>query len=107
MGAKATTAIVAVKQEIRLQEWAAQIEAQQASGMTVQQWCAENGIKEKTYYYRLRRVREQCVDSVPAIVPVSVPQRREDIRIEKNGVQIVLPADISSETLIALIHEIC
>ena len=107
MGSKATTAIVTVKQEVRLHEWAAQIEAQQASGMTVQRWCAENGINDKTYYYRLRRVREQCVESAPAIVSVPIPQQRGDIRIEKNGVPIYLPADISSETLTALIHEIC
>lgn len=34
-----TTALATVKQEVRLQEWSAQIEAQQASGQTVQQWC--------------------------------------------------------------------
>ena len=104
MGSKATAAIAAVKQEIRLQEWAAQIEAQQASGMTVQQWCAENGINVKTYYHRLRRVREQCVESVPSIVAVPLPQQSRDIRIEKNGVQISLPVDIPSGTLIALVH---
>ena len=38
------TALATVKQEVRLQEWTAQIEAQQASGLTGQQWCAENGI---------------------------------------------------------------
>ena len=88
MGSKTTTAIVTVKQELRLQEWAAQIEAQQASGQTVQQWCAENGINVKTYYHRLRRVREQCMDSVPSIVSVPHPQQSRDIHIEKNGVQI-------------------
>ena len=31
-----TTAITAVKQEVQLRDWAAQIAAQQASGMTVQ-----------------------------------------------------------------------
>ena len=31
-----TTAITAVKEEMRLRDWTAQIEAQQASGMTVQ-----------------------------------------------------------------------
>jgi len=36
-----TTAIRAIKQEVRLQEWSAQIKAQQASGMTVRQWCTE------------------------------------------------------------------
>ena len=46
-----TTAITAVKEEVRLRDWAAQIEAQQASGMTVLRWCEENGIKPKTYYY--------------------------------------------------------
>ena len=106
-GSKTTTAIVAVKQEIRLQEWAAQIEAQQASGQTVHQWCAENGINVKTYYHRLRRVREQCMDSLPSIVSVPHPQQSRDIHIEKNGVQISLPVDIPSETLIALVHELC
>ncbi len=42
-----TTAITAVKQEVQLRDWAAQIAAQQASGMTVQRWCAENGINPK------------------------------------------------------------
>ena len=45
-----TTPIRAIKQEVRLQEWSAQIEVQQASGMSVRQWCAENGIKPATYY---------------------------------------------------------
>ncbi len=102
-----TTALAAVKQEVRLQEWSAQIEAQQASGLTVQQWCAENGIKPKTYYYHLKKVREQFLDSSPAIVPLNVPQQSADIRIEKNGVQISLPVNISPDTLLALVQSLC
>lgn len=104
---EATTAITTVKKELRLQEWSAQIKAQQASGLTVQQWCAENGINAKTYYYRLRKVREQFMEDSPSIVPVSVPRSSENIHIEKNGLQISLPADISLETLLALVHELC
>ena len=47
--AEKTTVLATLKQEVRLQEWSAQIEAQQASGLTVQQWCMENGVKPKTY----------------------------------------------------------
>ncbi len=83
-----TTAITAVKQEVQHCDWAAQIEAQQASGMTVQKWCAENGINPKTYYYHLRKLREKCVVSAPTIVPINVPKRTSDIHIEKNGLQI-------------------
>ena len=54
-------AISTVKQELRLQEWSAQIEAQQSSGLTVQKWCEENGLSTKTYYYRLRRLREAAI----------------------------------------------
>lgn len=100
-------AITTVKQELRLNEWIAQVKAQQASGLTVQQWCAENGISSKTYYYRLRKVREQCVSSAHTIVPLTMPRQNKDIVIEKNDLHISLPADISSETLIALVHSLC
>ena len=92
-----TTAITAVKQEVQLRDWAAQIKAQQASGMTVQKWCAENGINPKTYYYHLRKLREKCVASAPAIVPLGVPKCSSDIHIEKNGLQISLFTGIPTE----------
>ena len=74
-----TTTITAVKQEVRLQEWSAQVEAQQASGLTVRQWCLENGIKPKTYYYHLKKVREQFLDASPSIVPLNVPRQSSDM----------------------------
>ena len=102
-----TTTLATVKQEVRLQEWSAQVEAQQASGLTVQQWCMENGVKPKTYYYHLKKVREQFLDSSPSIVPLNVPQQSADIRIEKNGLQISLPANISPDTLLTLVQSLC
>jgi len=102
-----TTAITTVKQEVQLRDWAAQIEAQKASGMTVQKWCTENGINPKTYYYHLRKLREKCITSAPAIVPLGVPKCTSGIHIEKEGLQLSLPADVSPEMLIALVHELC
>lgn len=104
---KTTTAITTIKRNVQLQEWTKQIKEQQESGMTVKAYCAQNGINLKTYYYHLRKVREQCLESEPAIVPVAVPRSTSDIRIEKNGLQISLPTDISADTLIALVHELC
>ena len=67
METESTRAISEVKQELRLREWSEQIERQQSSGMSVEQWCIENRINPKTYYYRLRRVREQCVAAQPSM----------------------------------------
>ena len=104
---KTTTAITTVKRDVQLQEWTEQVKAQQESGMTVTAYCTQNGINIKTYYYHLRKVREQCLESKQAIVPVAIQRVASDIRIEKNGLQISLPADISADTLLALVHELC
>ncbi len=54
----------AVKQMIRYQEWAAQINDRNQSGLTVRQWCEAHGIGVKTYYHRLKRVREELLDAL-------------------------------------------
>ncbi len=52
---------------------------------------------------RQREWAEQ-LEAQQAIVPVSVPQQQpSDIRIEKKGLQITLPAYIAPDTLLALV----
>lgn len=71
------TTIVAT--QYRLQEWAAQIRDCQSrpEGMSVVDWCTQNGITKGNYYYRLRRVREACLNDLmkegtsQAVVPVA------------------------------------
>ena len=63
--------IMAVKKQVRLENWAAEVESCAASGLTVQQWCRESGMSPKTYYYHLRKVRESIIESTPAIVPLN------------------------------------
>ena len=60
-----------VAMQYRLQEWAAQIKECQnrPAGMTVVSWCACNGITKADYYYRLRRVREACLETVQEKCP--------------------------------------
>jgi hypothetical protein len=69
---KTTTAITTVKRDVQLQEWTEQIKAQQESGMTVTAYCAQNGINIKTYYYRLKRMRQAVCNEIGQhdIVPV-------------------------------------
>ena len=49
---------------IRLREWAKQLEEHKRSGVPISQWCKENGIGYKTYFYRKRRVQEEILDAV-------------------------------------------
>ena len=34
------------------------------SGLTVEEWCAEKGVKAKTYYNHVRRVREEALETL-------------------------------------------
>ena len=117
---KTTSEIVTVKKKIRLQKWKQQIEEQKSSGLTVQEWCRQNGVNDKTYYYRLRQVREKCLEAraekaektseqenIQAVVPLPMKSTYGEIQIEKNGLHISLPSDIASDTLLALVGKLC
>ena len=65
-----------VAEQIRLQQWADQIRDCQnrPSDMKVDVWCQEHGITKANYYFRLRRVREACLelcDPVPSFVELT------------------------------------
>lgn len=56
--------IAMVKKEIRLAQWAEMVRNRNESGLTVTDWCKENGINLKTYYYRLKRIRQAVARSL-------------------------------------------
>lgn len=75
------TSLVAAN--VRLQDWAIQIKEcrNRPENMTVDEWCERNHITKANYYYRLRRVREACLDAmpqemVPAFVEIREPMER-------------------------------
>ena len=86
-----------VAQQTRLNQWAQQIQVcnNRPQGMTVDDWCLENGITRANYYWRLRKVREALLsvgDLAPTFVelkePVPVPSVSESVK-EENSSDIV------------------
>ena len=95
-----------------------------ASGKKVGDWCDENGINISTYYKRLYVVRSELIEESEnqRIVPVSVSAAVSDasnsviadtvkecscedkIMIRRNGIEIELPQNISSDTIFALLR---
>lgn len=67
--------IIHVKNEYRRQRWTELIRQRQESGMTVAGFCETNGLKAKTYYYWLRKLREEACRQ--AVVAVPMPPEHE------------------------------
>lgn len=44
------------------------------SGLSVKNWCAERGIPEHVYYYRLRKLRQAACDTLQQAQPVQLAE---------------------------------
>ena len=60
--------IAIVKKQVMEAEWAERIRHCRESGLTVAEWCRQNSINPKTYYYHLRKIRKEICEQIP--VPV-------------------------------------
>lgn len=70
-----------VAEQCRIQSWAMQIKDCQnrPKNMTVDEWCLQNNITKANYYYRLKRVRQTCLDSMestPTFVELPAPETK-------------------------------
>ncbi len=59
---------IMAKQE-RLEKWTARITACRSRGITVREWCRENGLSEKSYYYWQRRLFDTLSQQQKAAQP--------------------------------------
>lgn len=95
--------VTLVKQEIRAVKWAEQVQACQSSGIPAAQWCRENGINLKTYYYHLQKVREKACEQIPVAI-TSLPEKNESSVTVRNANG--LTAEIADGTSAATIEAV-
>lgn len=99
---------------IRIQQWTAVFKAKAASGLTVDEYCEQNGISRNAYYYWLRRARNAALEHTQTtFVELNVPTDEAALQassmahsfmpqltIEKNGFVISLDSHTPKELLI-------
>ena len=98
--------------QMRHRSWMEDYAQQQESGLTVKAWCQEKGIAQKTFYYRLRVLREEAcgllnseqdkpvTERTPEFVRVGMPKAAGDssgIKIKLDSAEISISPDASSE----------
>ena len=101
-----------VATQMRHRSWMEDYARQQESGLTVKAWCQEKGITQKTFYYRLRVLREEAcslinmepnkpaVKQEPEFVRVDLPKTvgaSSGIRIKLDSAEISISPDASNE----------
>lgn len=61
--------VTQAKTLFRREQWIKIIAECQASGLPVKTWCTQNGLKEQSYYYYLKKMRKQEIDKLPVLIP--------------------------------------
>lgn len=100
--------VLAVRNEYRAQNWAMVIQKCSSSGLTNREFCRQRGISEKSYYYWLRKLRDQVLEAEePRLVQLSPEERTKDIlQIHYRGAELCLPGAVDLEALTALLPSI-
>ena len=90
-----------VARQLRLQQWADDIRdcANRPSGTTVAQWCDDHGVKKSVYYWRLRAVRNACIDSVAS---ADLSQMDDPDEIDTSFVELSPPVQHPDKTSVQI-----
>ena len=112
--------IMEIRQQVRLNQWSAMVQEREDSGLSVKAFCKQAGIATKTYYYRLRRLREatirqaqsgavQATMSQPELVPYTPPTglasepAPQNIVIKTSSTTVEIPVNTSPEVVVAAV----
>lgn len=81
--------VTLVKNQVRAEQWRELIQVCQSSGQTVVNWCQQNDINTKTYYYWLRKLRKQELPMLE--IPVPIAEQPKPVAFKKLEVDTPLP----------------
>lgn len=99
---------LAIRDEYRAQSWAMAIQECNTSGLSNREFCRQRGISEKSYYYWLRKLRNQIAEATaPQLVqlePIRVAS--EDLCIQYRGAELKLPGNVDIDAIAAILRSI-
>jgi len=96
--------VLAVRDEYRLQEWAQIHRRCRESGLSNREFCRQNGIAEKTFYYWLKRLRETAVETQPQLVALEDVASDDMIHIRFGTAVLELPAKTDAAAITSLLQ---
>ena len=100
--------VLAVRDEYRTQVWAMLIQECNNSGLTKREFCRQQGISEKSFYYWLRKLRSQMAEAAgPQLVQLDPAPAPDDmLQIQYCGAELKLPAGVDMDTVAALLRSL-
>lgn len=108
----------------KMQLWASRIQECRTSNQTVADWCSENDISIKSYYYWMRKIKSEAFEALPAERKSKVLSQKRDnsfvevalikktgadicaVRIHVSGLLLEIQNGADSQTVEHILHVI-
>ena len=100
--------VLEVRDVYRAETWTTLIQECNNSLLTKREFCRQRGISEKSYYYWLRKLRNQVAKTAESHLRKLDPtQTEEDIlHIRYHGAELRLPSGVDMDVVAALLRSI-
>ena len=95
--------VTETKMHFRKEQWKQFILERQASGLTINNWCQQHGFKRTTYFYWLRRIRQEACQALPepqAVSPVPFVQISTETNSKTVPAQVIEPKPVLRDAVI-------
>lgn len=105
---------VAIRQQVKINQWKNLIMECRSSGIPVRQFCEEHNLSWHAYYYWLKRIREQlaeampekCSEAEPSFVrlPAMPATSAASVTLRKGSFSVDISGDVNKATLRSIIQ---
>lgn len=101
------TEVVQVREAYRVEQWRQLMQQRKDSPLNNREFCAQQGISEKSYYYWLKKLRESAVErGIPQLVALEDREKPDELRIEYHGASMVLPGHVDIDAVAAVLRSL-
>ena len=76
------TEVMQVREAYRVEQWRQLMQQRKDSPLNNREFCAQQGISEKSYYYWLKKLRESAMErGIPQLVALEDREKPDELRI--------------------------
>ena len=104
-----------IKAEYRLQEMQEIIRSRAESGLTISAWCQRNNFSEGSYYYWLRKIRNNAIEAINPVneivqVPITLQKTSarevEPITVKYKNMELEIPCGTETSDILAVLRAV-
>jgi putative transposase len=101
------TEVMQVREAYRAEQWRQLMQQRRESPLNNREFCAQQGISEKSYYYWLKKLRESAAEhGIPQLVALEDSGKPDGLRIEYHGAGMVLPGHVDIAAVAAVLRSL-